>query len=549
MIYDEEKNNSEKREKTLIQTWKNANAKITGIFVILVLAVYPLTFHDRYADILRFKYYCYFITVLILTAAMLVTAIFFLHRDAKWYDGKYAKQLKSSMHPRNWKAVDWAMIAFVGAAIISTFQSDYFYEAFWGNEGRYSGLFLILMYGISFFIVSNCLEYKRLYLDAFLMGGMICEIIGILHFFKIDPLKMKEGLSYGSYKIFLSTIGNVNTYTAYLAMLACVGVILFILEKKGKKKLFYLISALMSLLSMVTANSDNSYISLGVLFGLLPLYVFSSLKKAKQYVLIVAALFTEIFLIGWVTRLIPEHVMEIEGVFEIVSHFSGLPIIILFLWAGTIVLYKMDSKRERRGKVSGTCKTGKRIWLAILVLAVAAICLILVDANILGNGERYSSFSNYVVFDDEWGTHRGYIWKTAFECHRAFPLHHKLFGFGPDTFGIMTTRDYWDYWSDMGERYYELFENAHNEYIQYLITIGICGLVAYIAVLASALVKIVKRSFKDSEFMAIGFAIGCYAVQAAVNINVVIVVPIMLTLLMVGVSADKESPKLPESDY
>ena len=101
----------------------------------------------------------------------------------------------------------------------------------------------------------------------------------------------------------------------------------------------------------------------------------------------------------------------------------------------------------------------------------------------------------------------------------------------------------------MGERYYELFENAHNEYIQYLITIGICGLAAYIAVLASALVKIVKRSFKDPEFMAIGFAVGCYAVQASVNINVVIVVPIMLTLLMMGVSEDKASLKLPESDY
>ena len=49
--------------------------------------------------------------------------------------------------------------------------------------------------------------------------------------------------------------------------------------------------------------------------------------------------------------------------------------------------------------------------------------------------------------------------------------------------------------------------------------------------------------------MAIGFAVGCYAVQASVNINVVIVVPIMLTLLMMGVSEDKASLKLPESDY
>ena len=61
----------------------------------------------------------------------------------------------------------------------------------------------------------------------------------------------------------------------------------------------------------------------------------------------------------------------------------------------------------------------------------------------------------------------GYIWRIGIECYMKYSPLRKLFGSGPDTFGIVTQ----SYYREMIERYYEIFDSAHNEYLQYLITI------------------------------------------------------------------------------
>ena len=41
---------------------------------------------------------------------------------------------------------------------------------------------------------------------------MIVCLFGILHFFNLDPLGFKKEISQDDYSIFVSTIGNINTY-------------------------------------------------------------------------------------------------------------------------------------------------------------------------------------------------------------------------------------------------------------------------------------------------------------------------------------------------
>ena len=61
-------------------------------------------------------------------------------------------------------------------------------------------------------------------------------------------------------------------------------------------------------------------------------------------------------------------------------------------------------------------------------------------------------FEKYLLFNDDWGTHRGYIWHLAIRIYQKFPILHKLFGYGPDTFGIITVQGYFD---EMVGRYNE----------------------------------------------------------------------------------------------
>ena len=123
------------------------------------------------------------------------------------------------------------------------------------------------------------------------------------------------------------------------------------------------------------------------------------------------------------------------------------------------------------------------------------------------------------------------------DIFNRFPLIHKLFGYGPDTFGIITVNSYYD---EMVALYGEKFDSAHNEYIQYLITIGIVGLSAYMGLIFTSLIRMVHKVKSNPIIMAVPMAIICYSAQAFVNISVPIVAPVMLTLLTVGLAASNE---------
>lgn len=526
-------------EKNIIQSWEKINSRFASVFVVWIFAVFPLVFRNFYFDILKAKYQFYYVSVLLLIGMIVIVAFVFLCRDMRAYGGEHIKGIFCSFRPGSLKAADWSMLAFVLMATVSTLQSEYVYESFWGNEGRYCGLFLILLYGMSYVVITGYFRFKRWYLDVFLLGGILAGILGILQYFKFNPLGMKTGLADNKQWIFTSTIGNVNTYTSYLALLLGVGVVLFAKEENKIKRSYYLFSVIVTMISLVLGISDNSYITLAVILGLLPLYLFTDLKGVKRYTLLVSILFAIFLMVGWVNHTFPDRVIGIEGLFNVITRFSLLPLISCVVWAGTAVLYFGDSRTG-----AGTTKeTGslRMAWLILVIVAAVFMFVILIDANVFGNVERYGSLKNYLIFDDEWGTHRGYIWRIALESYRDFPLHHKIFGYGPETFGIMTVQNYLQ---EMGMRYYEKFDNAHNEYIHYLFTMGFAGLTAYLALLVFSLKEMLRNACKTPAIMGIFFAVVCYCVQAAVNLSTPIVTPIMLTLLMTGIAISRRGENI-----
>lgn len=523
--------------RNLLEAWRKYNSVVAGIFTVLIIAIFPLAFHDYYYDILVAKYIFYYGSVILMIVAMLAGAVFFWYKDRHEFGGIAVKQLLSKANINILKKSDWAMMVFLIAVTISTLQSDYRFESFWGNEGRYMGMFLMLLYGISFFVISRCLRYRQWYLDAFLAAGIIACMIGILHFFRIDPIGFKRGLVGDDYVIFTSTIGNINTYTSYVAMISGMGTAMFSVEKNTYRRLWYLIVVVISLFALIVGISDNAYLALLVLFGLLPLYLFRNIDGVKRYVLLLAILFTEFQVIGTLSHNFPNHVMEFKGLMNVIASFGGLPYLIIGLWGCTACLYLAASKLPENHRLHSGSNIGRGIWLGVILLVCIGVSYLLYDVNIAGNIEKYGALNQYLLLNDDWGTHRGYIWRIGMEFYQKQPIHHKLFGYGPDTFGIITVKNYFE---DMVRRYGEKFDSAHNEYLQYLVTIGIVGLTAYLALLLTSIIEMLRTLKKRPELIAIAFAIICYGAQAAVNISVPIVAPIMLTLMMLGVSAVRD---------
>ena len=521
----------------LIVSWKRANEIITSVYIVAILVIFPLAFYNYYFDILDVKYMFYYGSVIVLTVVILITAFVYMYIDARDYQWENTRCIFKHFRRRPLRIADWAMIFFMAAVSVSTLQSDYFYESFWGNEGRYTGMFLILLYFVSFFIVTRFLKFKRWYLDIFLAAGMVVCLIGILQFFEIDPIGFKVGLSWDDYRIFASTIGNINTYTSYIALVSGMSVVLFAQENNVYRKVWYTICVIISLFALITGISDNAYLALIALFGLLPIYLFDSIKGIKKYMFLLALLFSEFQLIDIIIGKFPEHVLEITGLFNVVVGYDKLLYVVAGLWALTIFIHILDINLIKENYLQKKGNLGRWIWFAVLISGILCIGYILFDVNINGNADRYGSLKNYLVLDDEWGTHRGYIWRIGIESYQKFPLIHKIFGHGPDTFGIITVNNYYD---EMLSRYYEKFDSAHNEYLQYFITIGVVGLAAYLSLLFTAIKEMIRASSKKPLLVAISFSIICYGAQAVVNISVPIVAPIMLTLLMVGVVAARE---------
>lgn len=521
------------KQETLLEPWKKVNQIIASVFTLIIIAVFPLFFRNYYFDILTVKYIFYYGTIISMAVVMLVASIVFLFLDKSRYDWATIKSLKRQFCFKSFRKSDWAMIAFLIAVAISTFQSDYFYESFWGNEGRFMGMFLILLYGVSFFIIGHCLKFKQWFLDVFLFAGMIACIIGIMQFFKYDPIGFKKGLTASDFPSFTSTIGNINTYTSYVALISGMGTVLFAIEKNKIRRAWYLFTVIISIFALITGISDNAYLAFLALFGLLPLYLFNNLKGLKRYMVLVAILFTEFQFIDMISQKYPEHVLKINGLFNVIVGYDKLAHFVVMLWGICIVLYVLDACISKDSIMKRDNNLGRWIWLGLLIIIVMAGCYILYDANIAGNADKYGALKKYLVINDDWGTHRWYIWRIGMESYAKFPFIHKIFGYGPDTFGIITVHNFYE---EMISRYNEKFDSAHNEYLQYLITIGIVGLAAYLTLLFTSIVEMIRASKKRPVMMALAFALVCYGAQAAVNISVPIVAPIMMTLLMVGVS-------------
>ena len=501
---------------------------VMGIYVVLIGIGLPLVVKDRYFDILKVKYYYYCICTILM---VILVVGYSITKGVKQTALNFkVSSLKNFL--RNCTVADYAVLIYLMIGIISTITSDYLYEAFWGNEGRFTGLFLITWYVVSYFCVSRFLKFKSWYIDVILAAGMFVCLFGITDYFKLDIFNFKRDMVAEQVPIFTSTIGNINTYTAYVGILVALTTVLFTTDRKFINMLWHYFCMIIGFFAIIMGVSDNAYLSLGVLFGFLPLYLFKNQKGIRRYVIVLATFFSVVQCIDWINIYCGESVLGIESAFEVVIRFRGLPYLVMSLWAIVIIWsFIVTIKKDEAEKLSDLFRC---LWTALLFLIILALLYALYDCNVAGNASRYGGFSSYFLLNDDWGTGRGYIWRNAIECYQSLPLWKRIVGYGPETFGILVMQ------KTANNPYNQLFDNAHNEYLHMLTTVGFAGLLAYLTFIFGY----VRRSFyyrdKTPYVIAIMFSVICYSVQAFVNLNLPIVTPVFWLLLGMGAAKSVE---------
>ena len=528
-----------KDQKVFCNRCSDLYEKTVAFFTLWILLLLPLIIDDFYFNILETKYRFFWVSVIAMLTVLAAMTAWFCYQDFELFNGRNTKRILNYFKPtelfRHCNAPDIAMMAFLLIAVISTLQSDYLYEAFWGNEGRYTGLFLLLLYGVLFFSVTKLMKFKKWHMDAFLVVVMLVCLFGITDYFQMDILHFKVRLKEGQRTIFTSTIGNVNTYASFVGLGLGAVMTLYAVEKKRIKVIIYYIGTLIAMTALFMGLSDNAYLALLALYGFLPLYLFRTKTGVRRYAVLVASLFTVIKILTIVNRVWADKVIGLDSLFLILADMKLLSAIIVVLWCIVAALYYVSYNKPY---LNDNCSSWLvRGWLFVIIISIAIIIFMIWDANWGGHVQRYGALERYLILDDEWGTHRGYIWRIAVENYMKFPLIHKLFGYGPDTFVILTIKNNYQ---EMMRLYRETFDSAHNEYLQYFVTMGVFGLTAYVGLLITSAVRMVKGALDKPEVMAAFFACVAYATQAFVNISVPIVAPVMWLLLMAGLSGCRD---------
>ena len=425
---------------------------------------------------------------------------------------------------------------FLIVCIISTLQSQYLYESFWGNEGRYTGLFLLAIYVITFLFISRFLKLKKRYLNLFLVAGMLACIFGITDYFKLNLFHFKDELVAADWPVYTSTFGNINTYNAYVALvIGCCGA-LFIDAETKKEKIWYFICYLIASYSLITGGSDNAYLALLALFGFLPFWAFRTWKGVEKYFIMLSSFATITYIAGLIHNHMGNRVEILEGVFSVVIRSRLLVFAVAGLWLLTVILYVIEAAAKERIYKLG--KLPVYIWTVLAAVIILAVGYVLYDANAGGHADKYGSVQRYVHFDDDWGTQRGMVWRLALDDYKnEFTWNEKVFGYGPETFGIMTHQ--WNNDETIAKTTV-IYDNAHNEYLQYFVTIGPIGVLSYVGILICACIEMNRRKEKSPYVLGCFFAVLCYAVQATVNLCVPIVAPIMWMLMSVGTAQSED---------
>lgn len=507
--------------KNDIQSLK-APQLLTGIYLAVVLIGLPLCFRNAYYDIGDVKYYFY-----CGSSILLIPILLFRLKERPSIRGFLASLSLGEK----------ALLVYWIVSALSTLCSPYRFEAFWGNEGRLSGLFLMSIYVISYFSIARCYEPHPFFLYACALSGILVFALGITDFFNLNLLHFKDHITHQQSMDFISTMGNINFYVSYGAVIVGLSAGMYTSCTRFADAWIWFALMLFSFIGLIIGNSDSAYLTFGVLVGFLPFCLFRSRRGARRYLMMISALLLAFLLVKMASICFQGMVWELNGVPAILLKWDGFLHLCLAVWALTAGWYGRDYLLHRQdAALDGKWRI---FWWILLFLEAAAILAVLLDANVMGHAERYGAVRNYVVFDQQWGTHRGFVWRKAVENYSHFLPLQKILGLGPDTYGIIS---YFKNLSESGGLFGELFDSVHNEYLQFFVTIGPIATGAYLLFLGASIRDMLKDPGSPS-MTGIAFGVACYCGQALVSINQPGGTSIMWTILAMGIAESRKTER------
>ena len=450
---------------------------LMSVWCFCALIAVPLYAPDGYVEIGLYKWQVFiYPSLIILPLSMLLTLTGWLGKRKKAAGDKRPLPVLIALFAA--ACVVTAILASGRSSAESS--SDLLMPAKWNVTGGLYGWYMGLLAQLAFAAAAICLTYVRpkakLLNIALVPATAFIFLMGLLNRFMIDPLGMFKRLDNYHYTQYLSTIGQNTWYSSYLVIMMSAGLYFYYTSEKKNIRTGAAVYTILCSASLITQGSDCALLAVGAAMAFMFAYSFDNKEKLKRWLELCLMILLAWRLVGLLQLAAGERAVDAGG---LMTHLTQAP----YLWILPVAVLIL------RVLVSGKnveVKKFKKLRTACLLMIPAAILLGItyIVLNTLGClPQAFSSDNGYLLFDDEWGSARGIIWKSSVkvitENIREHPLR-LLFGEGPDAFTAAAYEAAGDAlrakWPG------KLVPNAHNEWLNMLINYGLIGGGLYLAI-------------------------------------------------------------------
>ncbi|MCR5107240.1 MAG: O-antigen ligase family protein [Lachnospiraceae bacterium] len=519
----------------------NILSVLTTVYFVMIFVGLPLYYHNKYFDIGNYKYYYfYYVTgiYIIISAILLLLSLI-------------VNLISHNVTPisvigilRTVTLTDKIVMIYFLVCLISFILSKYNTWVFFGRnitnpplrgcEGWFMGLISQFMFVYIYFLASRALRgnFRKIILFSILLGSFVVFVFGILHRFLIDPLGLYEGIDEYYFIYFLSTLGQSTWYSSFMCSIIPIPMALFIYETRNKYRLAYAVYIMIASMSLVTQNSDSAFIALFAVLIMLLLFSVDANNHLIKYLQLILLILFSFRLTGLLQLIFKDHIVENDAMSVFFS--QGMPVLIfmLLIFAVYLLLSYQLSKRDFFISKYPFVRY-IIIFCALIPLVVYLILAILVTTGYITERTGILSAS-YFMFDDRWGSQRGFTWRTTMEMYADLPFQNKLIGVGPDCYADYAYEHRFDDMSMVWGG--DVLANAHNEWLNSLFTLGIAGVVSYLGIFVSAAYLIASNKKRNILTIGISTCIVSYIVHNFFCYQQVLCTPVIFLLMGFAVS-------------
>lgn len=500
--------------------------EIVFLYVFFMLTVYPFYFHNKYYDIGNAKWQFFIFLTVGLGAVLCGLLLFRIIKEWKPHEFREAIQkIRLSV-------IDRFVFVYAVAVLVSALLSPYKDQVIWGYDGWYMGLVSQMCFVLIYFCVSRYWRWELSAVIGGLSAAFLIFLLAVLMRFRIDPLSLYQNIDEQYIINFLSTIGQATWYSSYMVILFPLGLFAFWFYDNQYVRVLGGIFTAVGFMTMVTQNSDSSFIAFGLLFFVLFWISLESNHKFRRFLEAAAMCFFCFKFIGICQVLFPERAVRLDAVSLFCSQSSFTWIILIV----TAIFYFCFRWLEKYPNFDiSKIKNIRFFFLALLLSGITGI-VIYIGLNTADKlPERLRNGSHYLLFDEYWGNNRGSSWMIAVKSFLKGDFVRKLFGCGPDGFSSFVQNFFHEElaakWGNSA-----ILSCAHNEWLNALVNLGILGAVSYIGIFISAICRFFRKSKEYPELTAIALSVICYMGHNFFCYQQIVCTPTIFILMGIGES-------------